>query len=294
MNRPELIVIVGPTAVGKTAFALQLAKKLNTCIVSADSRQFYTEIPIGSAQPDLEEQAGISHFFIGDRSITNQLDAGAYAREANALLEKLFQKFDRIILAGGSGLYVNALIHGFDELPEQDVVLRDELQNEYEQNGMQFLQNKLQALDPIYYNKVDKNNPARLIRAIEVCILTGKKYSELRTGARLERAFQVTKIGLDLPRAILYERINQRVDMMMAAGLEAEARAVYHLKNLPTLKTVGYTELFDYFEGKTDLSTAVSLIKQHSRNYAKRQMTWWRRDEEIKWFDPKEAVLRWE
>ncbi len=286
MSRPLLVVLLGPTAVGKTAVAVALAKRFHTAIVSADSRQFYREIPVGTAQPSAEEQQAVPHFFIATYSIRETLDAGRYSREARALLEKEFASHPVLILAGGSGLYIDAVLNGFDELPQQDAKLRNGLQALYEEKGISALQDELEKLDPDFFTQVDRNNPSRLIRAIEVCRLTGKKYSELRSGKTDALPFRVIKIGLELPREELYDRINRRVDVMMEHGLEAEARAVYPLRTLNALQTVGYKELFDYFDGKTTKEKAIELIQQHTRNFAKRQMTWWRKDPEIHWFHP--------
>lgn len=289
MNR-FLVVLSGPTAVGKTAVAVAIAKQFGSIILSADSRQFYKEIPIGTAQPSAEELQSVNHYFIADRSIHEPLDAGAYCKEARALLEQEFQKHKIIILAGGSGLYSDAVLNGFDELPDKDESIRQSLKEILHEKGISALQEELKKLDPVYYEEVDPNNPSRLMRAIEVCRVSGKPYSSLRSGKKDDPDFSVIKIGLELPRAALYERINQRVDEMLKAGFENEARSVFPLRGAGPLQTVGYKELFDYFDGKTDFEKAVELIKQHTRNYAKRQMTWWRRDMEISWFHPKDIA----
>jgi tRNA dimethylallyltransferase len=281
--KPTLVVILGPTAVGKTAVAIEVAKHFGAKILSADSRQLYWELPIGSAQPSDAELRAVPHFFIATNSVEQPVDAGSFAREANKILEAEFQKQSILVMAGGSGLYIDAVINGFDELPEQDAGLREELQTIYNEKGIRALQLRLERSDPVYFAQVDQNNPARLIRAIEVCEISGRPYSELRSGEKADHAFGVIKIGLELPREELYARINERVDRMIGAGLEEEARKVFHLKKLAPLQTVGYKELFDHFEGKTDLPKAIELIKQHTRNYAKRQVTWWRKDGEINW-----------
>lgn len=293
MTKPLLIVVVGPTGVGKTAIAIRLAQHYKTEIISADSRQMFREIPIGTAAPSIEEQAGIPHHFIGNMSVTESMDAGQWADQARAKINELFKTHQILICAGGSGLYVNALLNGMDNLPGKDEVLREQLRKECEEEGIEVLQKKLLLLDEEYYYEVDINNPKRIIRAIEVCLLSGQKYSELRSGTQHELPFDVVKIGLELPREELYARINLRVDQMMANGLEEEARSVYALKELNALHTVGYRELFSYFDGEYSLEQAIELIKQHSRNYAKRQMTWWRKDEEIKWIRPDEFEGIW-
>jgi tRNA dimethylallyltransferase len=288
MTKRVLVVILGPTGVGKTAVAIALAKKFSTSVISADSRQFYKEIPIGTAQPSKKELAEVKHFFIGENSVSETIDAGKYAGEVHALLEKEFQKNKIMIMCGGSGLYINAVLDGFDPLPDTDAELRKEIKRKFEAEGIGALQDELKKLDPEFYEEVDRNNPSRLMRAIEVCRLSGKKYSELRLGNKKELPFGVLKIGIDLPRKELYERINHRVDEMMKNGLEEEARNVLPYRGKNALQTVGYKELFDYFDGKISKDKAIELIKQHSRNYAKRQLTWWRRDATIKWFSPGE------
>lgn len=286
-NHKYLIAVTGPTASGKTGLAIQLAKHYNTAILSADSRQFYTELNIGVARPSEEELTAAPHYFIADRSIQNQLTAGQYEKEALEILDTLFKTHDVVILCGGSGLFINTLVFGADPMPEADEALRNNLQKQYEEKGIGFLQAELQRLDPVYYDKVDKQNPLRLMRAIEVCLVTGEPYSAQRKNEKKERPFKTIFLGLDVERELLYSHINNRVDTMMQNGLLAEAHGLFHLKHLSTLQTVGYSELFDYFDGHSDLETAVDLIKRNSRRYAKRQLTWFRRNEEIKWFNPK-------
>ena len=286
MLKPLLVILLGPTAVGKTSLAIALAKKFNTVIFSADSRQLYKEIPIGTAQPTPEEIQEVAHFFVASNSITEHIDAGRYGKEARELLISEFKKHALIIMAGGSGLYMDAVINGFDELPDANPTIRAELNLEFQEKGISVLQDELKKLDPIYFAQVDQHNPARLMRAIEICRLSEKKYSELRIGKAESNAFEVLKIGLDLPREELYARINNRVEVMFENGLEEEARLVFPYRKMNALQTVGYKELFDYFDGHLTKEKAIELIKQHSRNYAKRQLTWWRRDTAITWFNP--------
>ncbi|HTL81063.1 MAG TPA: tRNA (adenosine(37)-N6)-dimethylallyltransferase MiaA [Bacteroidia bacterium] len=285
-NRKLLVVITGPTAVGKTGVAIQLAKHFHSVIISADSRQFYREIPIGTAQPSVEEMDGVKHHLIASHSIHDVIDSGAYERMASKILEEEFKTHDVVFVCGGSGLYIEALINGFDELPEADPEIRKALRKKFEEEGIAPLQEELKKLDPEYYEKVDKDNHARIMRALEICKTSGKKYSELRKGEKKKNDFEVMKFCIDLPREELYARIDARVDAMVEKGLEQEARTVHPFKELGALRTVGYKEMFDHFEGKTSLEKAVELIKQHSRNYAKRQLTWWRNKPNIRWMSP--------
>lgn len=283
MNEKKIIVVLGPTASGKTKFAIELAKKNNTSIINADSRQVYKELKIGTAAPTLDEQSGIKHYCLGHVSIHDDYNAGLFEKDALAALEEIFKSNDIAIVCGGTGLYINALLYGFDELPETDKKLRSEIITLYETQGIFALQEKLKKLDSDYFEKIDQKNPQRLMRAIEICLQSGKKHSELITKSKKTRDFKVEKIGLELDREELYKRINLRVDDMMQKGLLNEVQALNEYKNLLALKTVGYTELFDYIEGKWDLDTATEKIKQHTRNYAKRQLTWFKKDQEINW-----------
>ena len=287
-SKPTLVVIVGPTGSGKTAVSIELARRLGAPIISTDSRQFYQGLAIGTAQPTTEELAAATHYFIADRPITEPLSAGEYEREALLLLDKLFKEHPFVIAVGGSGLYVDALCYGFDELPTADEELRATLTARLASEGLESLVEELHKLDPEYWEVVDRSNPARVMRALEVCMASGKPYSAQRSGKRTERPFRMVRIGVDMPRDVLYDRINRRVDMMMEAGLEAEARAVWPHKHLNALQTVGYKELFDYFEGNCTLTEAVELIKRNSRRYAKRQLTWFRRHEQTHWLSPTE------
>lgn len=280
----RLILIVGPTAVGKTATAITLAKHFRTEIISTDSRQFYKELEIGTAKPNAEELSSVPHHFINSHSYKEIVDAGTYERLALERIHELHQKYSTVMAVGGSGLYIQALCEGLDPVELRDDNLRDELATW----NLQQLQEELKKLDLEYFEQVDQLNPQRLMRAIEIIKLSGKKYSELRTGQKKSRDFEIIKIGITLPREILYERINQRVDLMVTHGLEEEARTLYPHKNNYALQTVGYTEWFDYFDGKHSRETAIELIKRNSRRYAKRQMTWFNRDKEITWFEPSE------
>lgn len=288
-QRPLLIVVLGPTGSGKTDLAVTLARQYNTEIISTDSRQFYRGMPIGTAQPSAEQLALVPHHFIADRLPEEELSAGAYEREALERLEELFGRHDVVVAVGGSGLYIDALCEGFDELPCDTAEIRATLMERLTNEGLESLVEELRERDEAYWAVVDRCNPARIVRALEVCIASGKPYSEQRTATRRERPFDVVKIGILWHREELYERINRRVDMMIEEGLEAEARSVYHLRHLSSLQTVGYREFFDYFDGKCSFEEAVELIKRNSRRYAKRQMTWFRRDDSIHWITPKES-----
>lgn len=278
----KLVVVLGPTAIGKTAFSIELAKSLNTEIISCDSRQFFKELNIGVARPSAEELAAVPHHFIAHQSIQNLYSAGAFEKDALNLLDVLFEKKDFVVCTGGSGLYLDALLNGFDDMPS-DLKVRNELNQEASDKGMDHLSEKLKQLDPEHWEIIDKANRQRVIRAIEVCLITGKKFSEIRSGNQKSRSFETVKIGLSSDRQWLYDRINKRVDIMMDSGLEEEAKALHSLKHLNALNTVGYKELFEYFEGKHSLNEAITLIKQHTRNYAKRQITWWNKDQSINW-----------
>jgi tRNA dimethylallyltransferase len=292
-----LIVIAGPTAVGKTAVSIKLAQQLHTEIVSADSRQFYREMSIGTAKPNDEELAAVKHHFINSNSIAEKFSVGDYEKQCLQLLDKLFETHDKVVLVGGSGLFIQAITKGFDNLPVADTAIREQLNTELAEKGIQFLQERLKSADPDYYKQVDLNNPQRLIRALEVFESTGKPFSSYRKAVINKRPFRVIEIGLDLPREILYDRINRRVDIMANEGLVEEVRLLLPYRHLNALNTVGYSELFDYFDGKFGLDTAVALIKQNTRRFAKRQLTWFRKDKEVKWLmanrlDLVDAILR--
>lgn len=286
MSIKRLLVIVGPTGSGKTDLSIRLALHYGAPILSTDSRQIYRGMPIGTAQPENYQLQQVEHHFIASHDIKEGLNCGEYAVQALSCLEELFTRHDWVVAVGGSGLYVQALCEGMDDLPQADPTLRAELSRRLENEGLDALVAELRDRDPIYYETVDRKNPARIVRALEVCLQTGRPYSEQRTGQRLQRPFQIIKIGIDLPREELYARIDQRVDRMLSEGLEAEARALYPYRGLNALQTVGYREFFDYFDGLISYEKAVELIKRNSRRYAKRQLTWFRRDAEIRWFRP--------
>ena len=281
-----LIFVVGPTGSGKTDLSIALARHFGAPILSADSRQFYRGMSIGTAQPTPEQLAAAEHHFIASHDITEQYSCGRYEADALKLLERLFEQHPVVVAVGGSGLYVNALCHGMDSLPDAAPELRERLVLRLADNGLDSLLAELQRLDPEYYDKVDRGNPQRIVRALEVCLQTGRPYSELRRGRRQERDFHIVKIGTSLPREVLYERIDRRVDAMIAEGLEQEARALYPHRALNALQTVGYREMFAWMDGTTTRDEAIELIKRNSRRYAKRQMTWFGRDESIVWIDP--------
>ncbi len=288
-----LISISGPTASGKTGLSVFLAKSLKTEILSCDSRQFYKEMKIGTAVPTQQEMDAVTHHFIGHLSIFDNYSVGDFERDAIQKIEELFQVYDCLIMVGGSGLYEKAVTDGLDEFPEVDEKFRQELNAEFKNNGIEKLQQELKISDPEYYKTADIQNPVRVIRALEIIRGTGQKFSSFRTSNQTQRNFKIIKIGLELPREELYERINHRVDLMIKDGLLEEAKSLYPNRELNALQTVGYRELFEFIDGKTDLETAISEIKKNSRRYAKRQMTWYRKDERINWFSPfdKEKVL---
>jgi len=273
IQKPLLISINGPTAVGKTAQAIAVAKHFNTVILSSDSRQFYREMSIGTAKPSSEELAEVKHYFIDSLSIHDEYSAGQFEREALTLLEELFQRFPVVVLVGGSGLYTEAVVKGFDKLPK-DPEVRAELNAIFEKEGIEILQTELKAKDPEQYEKMDIQNQQRVIRALEVCRISGEKYSNLIVGKASKRDFDTLSFSLNMERPKLYERINQRVDQMMDTGLIDEVRTLHPHKNLAALNTVGYKELFRHLDGELELDEAIALMKQNTRRFAKRQVTW--------------------
>ena len=282
---PTLRIILGPTAVGKTDYAVAEALRVGSPVVSCDSRQLYRELRIGVARPDDAQLAAVPHYFIADRSISEPCSAGAYELEALQLLEKLFRDHETVVMAGGSGLYIDALCNGLDDFPDADPELRAQLSERLRTEGVAALRADLRVLDPETYATIDPANGQRIVRALEVTIATGRKYSSFKTHPAKERPFTIVKTGLKRPRPELYARIDARVDRMMEEGLLEEARALLPHRSLPALNTVGYKELFDYFDGRYDLAEAVRLIKRNTRHYAKKQLTWWARDPSIHWID---------
>lgn len=280
----QLIIVLGPTAVGKTDYSISLAQKYSSPIISCDSRQLFKEMSIGTAVPSKEQLSSVKHYFIHSHTVAQYYTAGKYEIEALALLEQLFLTHDTLIMTGGSGLYIDALCNGLDDFPQADQKLREQLMQRIENEGIESLQSELQKLDPETYSQIDIANRQRVVRALEVTISTGRKFSSFKTNPSKQRDFEIVKIGLTRDRDELYERINQRVDLMIEAGLEDEAKRVLQYREMPALKTVGYREMFDYLDGTISREEAIRLIKRNTRHYAKRQMTYWGRDKSIKWF----------
>jgi tRNA dimethylallyltransferase len=290
-----LIVLLGPTGVGKTSFAIDLALRYGSEIVSADSRQFYREMKIGTAVPTDEQLNLVKHHFIRFISAGRYYSSSLFERDVLSLLPGLFKKNNIVIMAGGSGMYVDAVCHGIDDIPDVDPAIREKYNLLYAETGTEGLRMALKILDPDHYTKVDLKNHKRIIRALEICESTGQPYSSFLKKGKRQRDFGIIRIGLNMDRQELFERINHRVDEMMKAGLEEEAGSLYHLRHLNALNTVGYRELFEYFDGSISLEKAVALIKRNTRRYAKRQLTWWQKDKSIKWFNPedREGILRY-
>ena len=286
LSNPLLIVVTGPTAVGKTDVAISVAQHFGCDIVSADSRQFYRELKIGTAAPTEEQLSTVKHHFVGHLSLYDAYDMSKYEAESMKLLHQLFKKNPVVVLTGGSGLYIQAVCTGMDNLPDSEPEIRKELRLKFDNEGIAPLQLMLKQLDPEYYEQVDRANPNRLLRALEVCLGTGKPFSSFRKNLPVPRDFNIIKIGLDLPRAELHSRINARVDQMMEDGLLEEARHFFPLRHLNALNTVGYKELFEYFDGNVSLEEAVEKIKTHTRRYARRQITWFKKDKEFLWCQP--------
>lgn len=288
MNK-TLIIIAGPTAIGKTALAISLAQYFETEIISADSRQFYREMNIGTAKPSEAELNTVKHHLINSHSVLDQFNAGDFEKESIEIINQLFLDHDQVIMAGGSGLFINAVSHGFDQLPVASEEIRDHLNKIFEEKGIEFLQEWLKKVDPVYYEEVDIFNPQRIIRALEVFESTGKVFSSLRTNIKKRRPFNIVKIGLNTDREKLYERINIRVDQMVNDGLIGEVENLKPYRHLNPLNTVGYSEFFNYLDGNSSREEAIEKIKQNTRRFAKRQITWFKKSEDIKWFNPTEV-----
>jgi tRNA dimethylallyltransferase len=288
-----LLVIAGPTAVGKTDLCVRLAKRLDTAVVSADSRQLYRELTIGTAKPSPAEMDGVPHYFIDSHSITDPVNAGRYERECLALLEQLFLKKDVVILSGGTGLYIQAVCFGLDDMPVIDPALREQIFQRLHTEGLNILQEELRELDPVYVQTADLQNPIRVTRALEVCLSTGQPYSSFRRKQAAERPFQSRLVALERPREELYARIDTRMDRMLAHGLIEEVRSLYAYRDLTALQTVGYQEIFPYLDGTYDYEEMVRLLKRNSRRYAKRQLTWFRNQADFWWYHPQQddAIL---
>lgn len=285
-----LIVITGPTGVGKTAAAIEVAQQLGCEIINADSRQVFKGIPIGTAAPTPEEQALVRHHFVQFKELDEYYSAAQFETDVMALLPSLFKKGDYVVMCGGSMMYVDAVCRGIDQIPDISDEVRQAVKQEWQEQGIEPLLKELEILDPNYYEQVDKLNPKRVIHAIEVCRQAGVPYSSLRTGKAKVRPFNIIKIGLNIERELLFDRINRRVDAMIEQGLESEARSVYHLRHLNSLNTVGYKEMFSWFDGIMDRHTAIERIKKNTRVYAKKQLTWFKRDSDITWCTPNECL----
>ena len=280
-----LISIVGPTGIGKTALSLEIAKHFQTEIISADSRQFFKEIPIGTAAPTTKELQTIKHHFIHNKSITESYSVGDFEKEAIDCITSIHKRKPIVVMVGGSGLYVNAVLNGLDEFPKVDPKIREKLNNELSNNGIDKLQEELKILDLKSYNSIDLNNSHRLIRALEICIGTGQPFSSFLNKNKVKRDFKTIKIGLTAERSVIYDRINKRVDLMLQQGLLEEVKSVFEYKDLNALNTVGYKEIFQYLEGNCSLEFAVDEIKKNTRRFAKRQLTWFKKQEHTNWFD---------
>ena len=285
-NGKRLVIVLGPTAVGKTDFSIELARKYGSPVISCDSRQIFKEMTIGTAVPSASQLAAVKHYFIHSNSVEDNYTAGKYELEAVALIERLFARgHDTLVMAGGSGFYIDAVCKGLDDFPPADPWLRAELSARLRSEGVESLRFELRRLDPESYDAIDLANGQRVVRALEVCLMTGRKFSSFKTSAVKKRSFSIEKIGLTRPRDILYDRINRRVVRMIDAGLVDEVRSLVRYRSLPALQTVGYREIFSYLDGDISLDRAVELVQRNTRHYAKRQMTWWGRDPEIEWSD---------
>lgn len=281
----KLFVVAGSTCIGKTAISISLAKHLNCEIISSDSRQFFRDLKIGTAPPSAQQLHEVKHHFVGFLSLEDYYSANMFEQDVLKLLPELFAKNGVALMTGGSGLYIDAVCNGIDDIPDVDPVIRKKYAGMFAEEGIESLRMALKIMDPVHYRQVDLKNPKRIIRALEICETTGKPYSSFLTGEKKKRDFQIIKIGLMRPREELYSRIDRRVDIMIAEGLENEARSLYGKRHCNALDTVGYKEFFNCFDGSISREQAIELIKRNTRRYAKRQMTWWKRDKSIKWFD---------
>lgn len=281
-----LIVITGPTGVGKTSLCLDIAEKFDCPIINADSRQMFKEIPIGTAAPTAEEQRRVKHYFVGNLSLDDYYNASMFELDVIKLLDGLFNDKDVILMSGGSMMYIDAVCYGIDDIPNVDAAVREQVMLKYHSEGLDAINEELERLDPEYFAIVDRKNHKRVIHAVEICRSTGKTYTSFRTNTKKERPFQIIKIGVTREREVLYDRIDRRVDQMMDNGLENEARQVYPRRHLNSLNTVGYKELFDYFDGNATLEDAVFRIKCNTHKYCRKQLTWFKRDQQIRWFSP--------
>lgn len=286
MSGRTLIVVGGPTAVGKTAVAIQLAEHFRAAIVSADSRQIYREMVVGTAKPSAEERARVPHYFVDTHTVAENYDAATYATDARKVIDDLFRASEKVILCGGSGLYIRGVCEGFDDIPGIPEEVRQEIVGNYERNGLAWLQEEMRRLDPEGFEVIDWKNPHRLMRALEVKIHTGESIFAYRKKTKITHPFRIVKIALDLPRETLYQRIDARMDDMIAAGLFEEARSLYPMRHYNALQTVGYQEIFAFMDHAYDLEECVRLLKRNSRRYAKRQLTWFKKDPEFRWFAP--------
>jgi tRNA dimethylallyltransferase len=289
-QRKYLLTLAGPTAVGKTQVAIEIAKHFNTEIINADSRQVYREMKIGTAVPTLGQLAAVPHYFIGSRSIQEYYNASMFEQDVIALLTRLFVGHDLVIMTGGSGMYMDAVCTGIDDFPAVNALIREKLRSDFQQKGMEWLRSRIKESDPEYYEQVDLNNPKRLLKALEIITMTDRPYSSFLTRNKKEREFSIIPVGLNVERTVLYCNINQRVDAMIKEGLVSEVEALFPFRHFNALNTVGYKEIFDHLDGKISLEEAIDLIKRHSRQYARRQITWFRKNNDIRWFAAEERM----
>lgn len=285
MNKKTCIIILGPTAVGKTSLSLELAKQFGTSVISADSRQCFIEMNIGVAKPSPEQLAEVKHFFINSHHLDEEVNAAVFERSAIEWCNQIFKQNNVAIMVGGTGLYVKAFTEGLDEVPPSTIELRNQIRADYSQHGLEWLQQQVKKSDPFFFETGEMQNPQRLMRALEVIQISGRSILSFQLNKKKKRQFNILKIGLELPRAVLYDRINNRVDEMIQSGLVEEARSLFPYRHLNSLQTVGYKELFEHFDGKISMQEAIAFIKQNTRHYAKRQLTWFKKDDSIQWFD---------